>query len=115
MWDAALASLAQGGHILWRGISLTLAVHEPGESAVAGPTLFIRVGTAWEPDHMTPGRAEAELLHARGAIAELAGESEEFAELIAGRTVSYELLHDHGTGAVRLATWTDTGFTFEWR
>ncbi len=64
---------------------------------------------------MTPGRAEAELLHARGAIAELAGDSKEFAELITGRAVSYELLYDQGTGAVRLAAWTDAGFSYEWR
>lgn len=98
--------------MLWRGIGLALAVHEPGKPPVVGPTLFVRVVTAWEPDHMTPGRAEAELLHARGAIAELAGDSKGFADLIAGRTVSYGLFHDKGTGAVRLATWTDTGFTY---
>lgn len=82
---------------------------------MVGQTLFVRVATVWEPDHMTSGRAEAELLHARGAIAELAGDSKEFAELVAGRAVSYELFYDHGTGAVRLATWTDAGFAYEWR
>jgi len=64
---------------------------------------------------MTAGRAEAELLHARGAIAELAADSTEFAALISGRAVSCELVHDQGTGAVRLATWTEAGFTYEWR
>lgn len=64
---------------------------------------------------MTPRRAEAELLHARGAIAELTGDSKGFAELIAGRTVLYELVYDHGTGAVRLAAWRETGFAYEWR
>lgn len=62
---------------------------------------------------MTRGRAEAELLQARGAIAELAGDSKDFAELIGGRAIAYELLYDHETGAVRLATWTEASFVYE--
>lgn len=92
-----------------------MATGEPGTGRVVGRTLFVRVGTAWEPDHMTAGRAEAELLHARGAIAELIGDSKEFAELVAGRTVAYELVFDDGTAAVRLATWGEAGFDYEWR
>lgn len=114
-WDAALATLREGGHMLWRGIGLTVSVHEAGKPSRVGQTLFVRVRTSWEPDHMTPGRAEAELLQARGAIAELAGDSRGFAELVSGRAVSYELLYDYGMGAVRLATWTDAGFAYEWR
>jgi hypothetical protein len=68
-----------------------------------------------EPDDVTRGRAEAELLHARGAIAELIGDSKDFARLIAGRTVSYELFHGQETGALRLATWGEGGFAYEWR
>ena len=64
---------------------------------------------------MTPGRAEAELVHARGAVAELAGDSPAFAYLISTVAATFELVYEDGTGAVRLATWTDAGFTYELR
>jgi hypothetical protein len=39
----------------------------------------------------------------------------DFASLVAGHPVSYELLDDYGTGAVQLATWTDAGFEYRQR
>jgi hypothetical protein len=64
---------------------------------------------------MTPSRAEAELRRARAELAELKGESPEFATLANGRPISYELLHDYGMGAVLLATWSDEGFEYKWK
>ena len=112
-WQAALALLAEGGYIVWRGIGLTFRTQAVGDFPTVGSKLWVRVETALDPDHMTPTRAEAELRTAQGNIAELAGDSSEFAELISGRPVAYELLYDYGMGAVRLATWTDEGFAYQ--
>ncbi len=114
-WDAALSILAKGGYIVWRGLGLTFRTQSVGEPPRVGPKLWVRMGTAWDPDHMTRGRAEAELRTAQGGIAELASHSKEFAELISGHPIAYELLHDYGMGAIRLATWTDEGFAYQWK
>ena len=80
-WQAALALLAEGGYIVWRGIGLTFRTQAVGDFPTVGSKLWVRVETALDPDHMTPTRAEAELRTAQGNIAELAGDSKEFAEL----------------------------------
>jgi len=114
-WQVALSLLAEGGYIVWRGLGLTLRPQSVGEQSKLGRKLWVRVGTAWDPDHMTPARAEAELRTAHGGIAELASDSKDFADLISGRPIAYELLYDYGMGAVRLATWTDEGFAYQWK
>jgi len=112
-WQAALALLAEGGYIVWRGIGLTFRTQAVGDFPAVGSKLWVRVETALDPDHMTPTRAEAELRTAQGNIAELAGDSKEFAELISNHPIAYELLYDYGMGAVRLATWTAEGFAYQ--
>ena len=114
-WKAALEILAEGGYIVWRGIGLTLRAHiDRGRSRI-GPRLFVRVFTALEPAEVSPARAEAELRRAQGELEELKAESPEFASLVAGRPLSYELLHDYGMGAVLLATWSEDGFEYRWK
>jgi hypothetical protein len=114
-WKAALEILAEGGYILWREIGLTFRSQVGAGPSKVGTTLYVRVGSAWQTDSITPGRAEAELRGAQDEIANLAHNSADFADLIAGHPISYELLYDYGTGAVRLATWTSTGFQYRWK
>lgn len=101
-WDAAISSLARGGSILWRGIGVSLSPR----------ALLVQVKTEWEPDQMTRARAEIELLQARGAIAELAGDSRDFAKSIDGKKVSYTLIAGEGDGSVTLASLRDSGFIY---
>ncbi len=114
-WEAALSILAEGGFIVWRGLRLTFRTQTGSGPPSVGPKLWVRVGTALDPAHLTPARAEAELRTAQGGIAELAGDSKEFADLISGHPISYELIDDYGKGSVRLATWTDEGFAYHWK
>jgi hypothetical protein len=114
-WEAALSILAGGGYIVWRGIGLTFRTQTVGEQPKIGSKLWVRVGTAWDPQNMTRERAEAELRTAQVSIAELARESKDFAGLISGHAIAYELLYDYGMGAIRLATWTDEGFAYQWK
>jgi hypothetical protein len=114
-WKGALEILAEGGYIVWRGVGLTMRAHiGKGRSRIA-PRLFVRVFTAFEPADVSPARAEAELRRAQGELEELKAESREFANLVTGRPVSYELLHDFGMGAVLIATWTEDGFEYRWK
>lgn len=114
-WQAALEILAEGGYIQWRGIGLTLRTHIGKGQSRVGPRLFVRVSSAWEPDHMTPSRAEAELRRAQAELEELMAESPEFAQLVRRRPMSYELIHDYGMGAVLLATSSEEGFEYPWK
>lgn len=72
-------------------------------------------GTEWEPQNVTPTRAESELLRAQAELEELKGDSADFAKLVAGRPVVYELIYDYGMGAVRLAMLTEAGFKYQWK
>lgn len=114
-WQAALEILAEGGYILWRGIGLTLRAHIGKGRSRIRPRLFVRVSSAWEPDLLTPLRAEAELRHAQAELQELKTESPDFARLVSGRPVCYELLHDYGMGSVLLATSSEEGFEYRWK
>jgi hypothetical protein len=109
-WRVALEILAEGGYILWRGIGLTLRAHIGKGRSRVGPRLFVRVSSTWEPEHVTPSRAEAELRLAQAQLEELKAESPEFAALVDRRPLSYELLHDYGMGTVVLARWSARGF-----
>jgi hypothetical protein len=97
-WRAALEILADGGYIVWRGIGLTLRTHIGKGRSRVGPGLFVRVFSAWDPEHTTSSRAEAELRRAQAALEELKGESPEFAALVADRPISYDLIYDYGKG-----------------
>jgi hypothetical protein len=114
-WEAALSILAEGGYIVWRGMGMTFRTQSGAGPPKVGPKLWVWVEAALEPDHMTPARAEAELRAAQGSIAELASDDKDFAELISGHPIAYELLHDAGRGGVRLATWTEDGFAYHWK
>lgn len=114
-WRAALEILAEGGYIVWRGMGLTLRANIGKGRPRVGPRLFVRVMSIWEPEHVSPARAESELRRAQAELEELKSESPAFATLVSGRPVSYELLHDYGMGTVLLATWTDKGFEYKWK
>lgn len=114
-WRAALEVLAEGGYIVWRGIGLTLRTHIGKGQSRVGPRLFVRVSSAWEPEHMTLSRAEAELRRAQAELEDLKNESPDFAQLVSGRPTSYELIHDYGMGAVLLATFSDGAFEYRWK
>jgi hypothetical protein len=59
------------------------------------------------------GRAEAELQSAQDEMEQLTRTDAEFAKVIAGHPISYELVDDLGKGgSVLLATWTDAGFEY---
>jgi hypothetical protein len=114
-WQAALELLEAGGYIFWRGIGLTLRAHTGHGRSRVGPKVFVRVFSLWQPENMTPSRAEAALRRAQAELKDLEAESSDFAKLIAGRPMSFELLHDYGMGSVLLASWTDEGFKYEWK
>ena len=119
-WKAALEVLAEGGYIRWgsigwRGIGLTFRSQVGAGPSRVGTTLYVRVPSEWPASSITPSRAEAELRAAQDEIDSLTQNSAEFANLIAGHPVSYELLDDYGTGSVLLAKWTDAGFEYRWK
>jgi hypothetical protein len=110
-----LLVLAEGGYIMWRGLGLTFATQSVGEPPRVGPKLWVRVSTASGRDYITTARAEAELRNTQAGIAELASDSKDFAQLMSGRPVAYDLVYDYGTGSIGVATWSDQGFAYHWK
>jgi hypothetical protein len=64
---------------------------------------------------LTPEQAAVEIDNAEAGVAEIRERSPEFAEIISGRPILYELIDDYGMGAVRLAFKDRSGFHSERR
>jgi len=112
-WKAALEILAEGGYVQWRAIGLTFRSQVGAGPSRVGRTIYARVKSARQASSITPGRAEAELRSAQDEIEQLTRTDAEFAKVIAGHPISYELVDDLGKGgSVLLATWTDAGFEY---
>jgi hypothetical protein len=112
-WRVALELLAEGKSITCLGITFTLARETPGRSGESGDTVKVRFQTRHDSSRLTPEQAAVEIDNAEAGVAEIRERSPEFAGIISGRPILYELLDDYGMGAVRLAFKDRSGFHFE--
>jgi hypothetical protein len=88
---------------------LTLAAESPRSPKTAGSVLKVRVQTRHEANQVTAEQAASELENAESGVTEIAERSRVFAEPIGTGQILYELIDDHGMGAVRLAFKDGTG------
>jgi hypothetical protein len=112
-WQDALQLLADGHYVVCMGLGLTLASEIPGRSMDPGSELKVRLETRHDPRRITAQQAAAEIENAEAGVAEICERSADFARIVAGRPVVYELLEDYGMGAVRLAFKDRSGFHFQ--
>ena len=112
-WNIALELLADGRPVRCMGLGLTLARGILGHPVLPGSALTCALQTRHNSSSLTAEKAEAEIDNAEAGVTEIRERSPEFARLVSGRPIVYELLDDYGMGAVRLAFKDRSGFHFQ--
>jgi hypothetical protein len=110
-WKVALELLAEGKYISCMGLIFTFAKETPRESGEPGSTLKVRFETGHEWTTMTAEQAAADIENAEAGVSEICERSPEFARLIAGRPIRYELFDRYGE--VLLASKDPSGFRLQ--
>jgi phenylalanyl-tRNA synthetase beta subunit len=93
-YQLAIDRFREGEPLVFENLSLRLAKDDQVHCSIAA---------AWQPESITHERAQADFEAAFETVARLLQSSAELASTIEDREIRYELFHDYGTGAIRVA------------
>lgn len=110
-WKDALQLLADGHAIACMGLGFRVGPRSWNEPAEHRLSLRCEFPTQHNSKSLTAEQAAAEIANAEAGVMEICERSPEFAELVTGRPILYELLDAYGE--VRLAFKDRSGFHFQ--
>ncbi len=94
-YQLAVDRFREGHPLVFENLCLRLATEDEVHCSIAA---------TWQPESITHERAHADFEAASATVARLLQSSPEVASTIEDRDIRYELFHDYGMGAIRIAT-----------
>ena len=110
-WKDALQLLADGHAIACMGLGFRVGPRFWNEPAEHRLSLRCEFATQHDSRSLTAAQAALEIANAEAGVIEICERSPEFARLVSGRPILYELLD--GYGELRLAFKDRSGFHFQ--
>jgi hypothetical protein len=110
-WQDALQLLADGHAIACMGLGFRVGPSFWNEPAAHGVSLRCASPSRHDSRSLSAEQAAAEIANAEAGVMEICERSPEFARLVSGRPILYELFDAHGE--VRLAFKDRSGFHFQ--